>query len=94
MLNGKLPEAETPQRAGEASVSVQVVDGADDIRLRTRAIEVIVTKKGIRVEVRRAAGQPLVRDISDAESGAAGVAWEREAAAGASCVPPGSTQSV
>jgi hypothetical protein len=82
VLNGKLPEAETPQHEG-GPVTVQVVDSTDDIRLRSRAMEVIVTKKGLRVEVRRAGGERLVRDVSDASSEAAGVTWEREAASGA-----------
>jgi hypothetical protein len=83
VLNGKLPDAGTPEREAGSSISVQVVDGADDIRLRTRTIEVIVTKKGVRVEVRRVDGQRLVRDVSEAESGAAGVTWERETVPGA-----------
>jgi hypothetical protein len=82
VLNGALSAAETPQREGE-QVTVQVVDGADEVRLRTRAMEVIVTKKGVRVEVRRAGGDRVVRDISDAASEAAGVTWERETASGA-----------
>jgi hypothetical protein len=81
VLNGKLPEAETPQREGDP-VNVQVADGDDDIRLRTRALEVVVSKKGVRVEVRRPGGERLVRDVSDAVSEAAGVSWEREAASG------------
>jgi hypothetical protein len=83
VLNGKLPDTGTPRREGEPPVTVQVIDGADDIRLRTRVLEVIVTRKGVRVEVRRAGGERLVHDVSGAESGASGVTWEREAAAGA-----------
>jgi hypothetical protein len=82
VLSGKLPEAETPQREGDP-VTVQVQDGADDIRIRSRALEVIVTRKGVRVEVRRAGGDRLVRDISDVSSEAAGVTWERETSTGA-----------
>jgi hypothetical protein len=80
VLKGDLPAAETPQKD---PVAVQVVDGADDIRLRTRSLEVIVTRKGVRVEVRRLSGEKLVRDVSDASSEAPGVTWEREAATGA-----------
>src|SRR5262249_44132493 len=83
VLNGKLPDAETPRREGEPPVSVQVIDGADDIRLRTRVLEVVVTRKGVRVDVRRAGGERLVHDVSSAESGASGFTWEREAGPGA-----------
>jgi hypothetical protein len=37
VLNGTLPVAETPQREGDP-VSVQVADGADDVRLKTRSL--------------------------------------------------------
>ena len=80
VLNGELATAETP---GKDPVAVEVVDGADDVRLRSHSLEVVLTKKGARVEVRRAGGERLVRDVSDASSEAAGVTWEREAAAGA-----------
>ncbi|HKA01437.1 MAG TPA: hypothetical protein VKE70_33220 [Candidatus Solibacter sp.] len=80
VLKGDLPPVETPQRD---PVAVQVTDGENEIRLGTRALQVILHKKGVLLEVRRASGERLVRDLAEPSSEAAGVAWEREAAGGA-----------
>jgi hypothetical protein len=79
VLDGELPPRETPARD---PVAVQIDDGADSIRLRTRLIEVAIAKKGVTVTVRSAAGAELMRD-AEAHRGEAGISWERTAPAGA-----------
>lgn len=80
VLNGELAAAETPQKD---PVAVELLDRPDDVRLRSHSLEVVLAKKGARVEVRRLTGERLVRDVTDPSSEAAGVTWEREAPPGA-----------
>jgi hypothetical protein len=79
VLEGPLPKLDWTDRD---PVGAKVEDGADEVRLRTRSLDVILFKKDLRVEVRRAGGAMLVRDVSGPRSEAGGVVLEREA-------PPG-----
>jgi len=79
VLSGALPKVDWTERE---KVPVEVVDRQDNVRLRSRALEIVLTKKGALVEVKRARGNSLVRDLSEPQSAAAGVEWEREAPAG------------
>jgi hypothetical protein len=79
VLQGALPPAQKPERE---SPNPQIDDRPGEVRIRTRSLEVIVAKKGLRMEVRRTSGERLVQDVADASAEAAGVAWTREVAAG------------
>jgi len=80
VLQGALPNAETPEKD---PVSIQTENRTDDVRLRSRTLEVVISKKGALVAVRRLTGEPLVRDLTEPRSEAAGVTWEREGPSGA-----------
>jgi Glycosyl hydrolases family 31 len=79
VLEGELPQVTWADRD---PVAVEMEDGPDAVRLRTRAIEVTIRKRGVLVAVRRLDGPPLVEDVSEPRSEAAGVVWERQAAQG------------
>ncbi|HTS61840.1 MAG TPA: hypothetical protein VMH28_07435 [Candidatus Acidoferrales bacterium] len=79
VLEGPLPELNWAERD---PVAVDIADSPDTVRLRSRALEIVVTKKGALLEVRRARGGTLSRDVAEPLSQAAGVTQEREAPAG------------
>ena len=79
VLDGPLPWAETVRKD---PVAVEVIRSQNDVRLRTRALEVVIAKQGVTIEVRKAGGASLVRDLGEPRSEAGGVVWERAAPAG------------
>ncbi len=80
VLEGPLPAAATKQ--GEP-VEVQADDIPGTARIRSKYLEVTIQKHGLLVRVRRLDGTPLMQDLSEPRSEAAGVTWERQSPAGA-----------
>jgi hypothetical protein len=80
ILSGPLPKVDSTDRD---PVGVRMDETPAQVTLRTRSLEVILSRQDLRIEVRRVGGAMLVRDVSAARSEAAGVTWEREAPAGA-----------
>ena len=79
VLDGPLPKIAWTDRD---PVAVETENTAAVVRLRTRAIEVTIQKHGVLLAVRRVDGAPLMRDVSEPRSEAAGVVWERQMPAG------------
>jgi hypothetical protein len=79
VLDGPLPKLDWTERE---AVAVQTENREDEVRLRSRTLELAITKKGLLIAVRRVTGEPLVRDLSEPRSEAGGVTWDREAPAG------------
>src|SRR5207245_8564336 len=79
VLNGELPKIAWTDRD---PVAIETADTPAAVRLRTRALEVTVSKRGVLVEVRRVDGVPLMQDLSEPQSEAVGVIWERQVAPG------------
>jgi hypothetical protein len=80
VLEGPLPKVDSTEREPSG---VRVEDAAGQVTLRTRSLEVILFKQDLRIEVRQVGGGVLLRDVSAQRSEAGGVAWERQAPAGA-----------
>src|SRR5260370_4243361 len=78
VLEGPLPKLEWTEKE---PVPVEVIDTAAAVKLRTHAMEVTLRKQGALVSVRRFDGAPLMEDVSEPRSEAAGVVWERRAPA-------------
>ncbi|HTP36017.1 MAG TPA: hypothetical protein VMJ75_27770 [Candidatus Acidoferrales bacterium] len=79
VLDGPLPKLEMAQRE---PVAVEVQDRPDEVRLRSRNLEVLIGKKGALLEIRSTSGGLLARDVREPWSEAAGVTQVREAPAG------------
>jgi hypothetical protein len=77
VLNGALPANTDP--AGD-TVAVITQDLAGELRLRTRAIEVVIRKQGVTLSVRKLDGTPLMADAAEPRSEAGGMVWERQTA--------------
>jgi Glycosyl hydrolases family 31 len=80
VLDGVLPMIEWTDRD---PVTVEREETPTHVRLRTRAIEVTIRKRGVLVGVHRSDGTALMQDLSEPESRTSGVTWERQ-------TPPGS----
>jgi hypothetical protein len=81
VLNGPLHPSE---EAAHEPVALSTEDTGGQIRMRSRVVEVRIEKQGLKVAVRRPDGTPLMVDLSEAQSEAGGVVWERQAIPGAS----------
>jgi hypothetical protein len=79
VLEGALPKVDWTERE---AVPFEIVDTKDAIYVRTHAIEVTLRKQGALVSVQRFDGVPLMEDLSEPRSEAAGVVWERKPPAG------------
>jgi hypothetical protein len=77
VLEGALPKLDWTDRE---PVRFEVIDTAEAVKLRSRAVEVMLRKQGVLVSVQRLDGSPLMEDLSEPRSEAAGVVWERRAA--------------
>ena len=80
VLNGPLPEISWPERA---AVSYETAEVSDAFKLRSHLIEITIRRQDLLLRVDRADGTPLLQDLSEARSEAAGVTWERRSPAGA-----------
>jgi hypothetical protein len=80
VLDGAMPKSDRTD--GEA-VPFEVIDSATSVKLRGHVIEVEIRKKGALVSVRRYDGAPLMEDLTEAQSEATGVIWERRSPGGA-----------
>src|SRR5437899_10741116 len=65
VLNGELPKIAWTDRD---PVAIETADTPAAVRLRTRALEVTVSKRGVLVEVRRVDGVPLMQHMSEPHS--------------------------
>lgn len=80
VLEGDLPKSDSPTRD---LVPIEISDSPTAVKLRSHEIEVTIRKKGALVSVQRFDGAPLMEDLSEPRSEAAGVIWERRSPAGA-----------
>jgi hypothetical protein len=80
VLAGPLPKIEWSE---SEPVPVEREETPALVKLRTRALEVTIRKRGVLVAVRRIDGTALIQDLSEPESQTGGVVWERQ-------TPPGS----
>jgi alpha-glucosidase (family GH31 glycosyl hydrolase) len=80
VLEGPLPTAKTKE--GEP-VNVTADDLPGTVRIRSRYLDVAIQKHGLLLRVRRLDGTPLMTDLSEPQSEAAGVTWERQSPSGA-----------
>lgn len=80
VLEGPLPAAKSKE---SDPVTVQADDVPGAVRLRSRYLDVVIQKHGLLLRVRRLDGTPLMTDLSEPRSEAAGVTWERQSPLGA-----------
>src|SRR5439155_4433558 len=75
VLEGTLPKIEwtdrDPVQVETQELVASTSNTASSVRLRTKAIEVTIQKKGLLVSVRRLDGVPLMQDLSEPRSEAA-----------------------
>lgn len=75
VMNGPLrPSTEGVHEA----VVVTTEDAGGKLKLRSRLIEVVIEKQGLKVSVHKLDGTALMSDLSEARSEAGGVTWERQ----------------
>jgi hypothetical protein len=79
-LEGPLAEAKEAERE---RVPVEIDEETGAVRMRSKYLDVAIQKHGVLVRVRRMDGVPLMSDLTEPEPTAGGVAWDRQAPAGA-----------
>ncbi len=77
-LDGPLAALKPP----ETAVAIHVDDSPGALHIRSEAIEVVIQKHGLLVEVLHSKGRPLMKDLTEPAASGRGVAWEREAPSG------------
>ena len=77
-LEGPLAAVKAP----ETAAAIHVDDAPGALRIHTNALEVVIQKHGLLVEVLQSNRRPLMKDLSEPAASGRGVAWEREAPAG------------
>ena len=79
VLQGPLPKV---NGTDSEAVAVQIDDQPEQVRLKSRVLEITIGKKGATLAVKQVGGGVLMRDLAEPVSEAGGVTLEREAPAG------------